>query len=243
MLLAANPSRLRLDLGHHATVIDDRDGNAAGDVDGDETLRLVRAQVQACRAAHDRLLGQIAALTDATARAPSTLPDWSVGHVLTHIARNGDSVVHLSRAVSAGGVADQYPGGPAQRTGDIEAGAGRPAAELVADVRAVNAHVHTAWQELSDDHWLMGQVRTASGRVMPASYLPAMRWREVVVHTSDLGLPGGSWKQWPEDFVAAELPGLLEMLAAGLDADKARALVAQLMGRRDEPLALPAVMW
>ena len=182
-------------------------------------------------------------LEDSDVQAPSALPGWSIGHVLTHLARNGDSVVHLSRAVAAGEVADQYPGGAAQRTGDIEAGAGRSAAELVADVRAVNDQIHAAWDTLSDAQWLAGNIRTASAREMPATYLPAMRWREVVVHTSDLGLAAATWRDWPADFVAAELPGLLELLVARLDEDGSRALVAQLMGRRDEALELPSVMW
>lgn len=208
-----------------------------------DPLRQVRVQIRACQTAHARLLDAVAGLTDAAARAPSALPGWSVGHVLTHIARNGDSVVHLTHGVAAGEVADQYPGGPAQRTAAIEAGAGRPARDLIADVRAVTTAVHVAWDALTEAQWLAGTVRTASGREMPATYLPAMRWREVVVHTSDLGLPGATWEQWPDDFVAAELPGLLELLVAALDADASRSLVAQLMGRRDESLRLPSVMW
>src|SRR4051794_11621167 len=40
---------------------------------------------------HRRLFADIDGLTDAQARAASNLPDWTVGHVLTHIARNADS--------------------------------------------------------------------------------------------------------------------------------------------------------
>jgi maleylpyruvate isomerase len=219
---------------------------AARDVpqpDPSSLLAGVRTQVQACQVAHAKLVQLVSTLTDTDVRAPSTLPDWSVGHVLTHLARNGDSVVHLTRAVAQSEVADQYPGGPAQRTGDIEAGAGRGAAEQLADLRAVNDEIHAAWDAVSDEQWLAGSIRTASGREMPATYLPAMRWREVVVHTSDLGLAAATWREWPNDFVAAELPGLLELLVDRLDADGSRALVAQLMGRRHEALELPSVMW
>ena len=70
-------------------------------------------------------------LHDEQARAPSLLPGWSVGHVLTHIARNGDSLVWRLEGAAQGELRDQYPGGLEQRRADIEAGAGRPASELV----------------------------------------------------------------------------------------------------------------
>jgi len=40
----------------------------------------------------------IAGLSDADVRRPSALPDWTVGHVLTHVARNADSHVRRTRA-------------------------------------------------------------------------------------------------------------------------------------------------
>jgi maleylpyruvate isomerase len=211
--------------------------------DPSSILEAARGEIAACRAAHDHLLDVIADLTDDQARQASALPGWSVGHVLTHIARNGDSVIHLTDTIAAGEVGDQYPGGAAQRNGDIEAGSSRPAVELVADVRAVSERVHEAWSRLTDEQWLTGMARTASVREMPATYLPTMRLREVVVHTSDLALAGATWHDWPDAFVAGELPRLLELLPGRLDGEQARAVVAQLLGRREEPLALPSVMW
>jgi maleylpyruvate isomerase len=207
------------------------------------TLAALRADIAACRSAHDHLLTVIAVLTDDDVRAPSALPDWSVGHVLTHIARNGDSVAHLTEAIGRGEVEDQYPGGTTQRSSDIEIGSSRSAADLIVDVRAVNERVHRAWDALTDEQWLTGRARTASVREMPATYLPVMRLREVVVHTSDLGLAAATWREWPEAFVAAELVRLLEMLPSRLDPTSTREVVAQLMGRRDAPIELPPVMW
>src|SRR5919206_1227017 len=83
---------------------------------------------------HGRVVSTLSGLTDTAARRPSLLPGWTVGHVATHLARNADSHVRLLEAARRGEVADQYPGGAAQREAEIEAGAGRPAAELVADV-------------------------------------------------------------------------------------------------------------
>ena len=46
-------------------------------------------------AATARLSATCADVDDATARRPSLLPGWSVGHVLTHVARNADGMVNL----------------------------------------------------------------------------------------------------------------------------------------------------
>ena len=93
------------------------------------------AWIEGCLAAQAALLASIGDLQDDGARRPSGLPGWTVGHLLTHLARNADSVVWRLEGAAAGEVRDQYPGGLDQRTHDIEAGAGRPATELVLDVR------------------------------------------------------------------------------------------------------------
>lgn len=46
---------------------------------------------QLCREAQERLLLRVAGLDDGAMRAPSRLPGWTVGHVLTHLARNADA--------------------------------------------------------------------------------------------------------------------------------------------------------
>ena len=76
-----------------------------------------------------------------------------MGHVLTHIARNADSVVWRLEGAARGELRDQYPGGLEQRAGDIEAGAGRPAAELVDDVRLSADAVERAMADLPLAAW------------------------------------------------------------------------------------------
>ena len=88
------------------------------------------------RSAQRVLLERLEGLDDTTARRPSRLPAWTVGHVLTHIARNGDSLAWRLEGSARGEVVDQYPGGAPARAEAIEAGAGRPAAELLADIAA-----------------------------------------------------------------------------------------------------------
>jgi maleylpyruvate isomerase len=196
-----------------------------------------------CRRADRLLLAGLDGLTDADARRPSLLPDWTVGHVLTHLARNAEANVWMAEGVLAGEVRLMYPGGAEQRAGDIEAGAGRPAAELVADVRVTGAAVHAAWDRLTPEQWATGSAMTRGGE-MPAARLPRTRWREVLVHHADLGL-GFTPDDWPLDYVRTEAPDLLRRLAAEpelLDDGAARALVVALMGRSGEPVRLPSVL-
>src|SRR5579863_7317524 len=86
-------------------------------------------------AATERLLATATALSDAQAREPSLLPGWTRGHVLTHIARNSGGMVNLLTWARSGVETPMYAS-PESRAADIEAGAGRPAADLFADVRS-----------------------------------------------------------------------------------------------------------
>jgi maleylpyruvate isomerase len=204
-----------------------------------------RAEVAGCRAAHDRLRAGLAGLDDATARGPSALPGWTVGHVLTHLARNADGLRRIVEGVLAGDERAQYPGGAAGRAGDIEAGAGRPAAELVEDVTRAAAALEGAWDRLTDDQWATGVGRTWRGRGVGVSTLPLARWREVEVHHADLGLPSFGWADWSEAYVRTdlvELLGRLQARAGDLPLDDARRLVAVLGGRVDGPVTVPAVV-
>ena len=99
--------------------------------------------------AHERFLDAVRELSDAHVRRASLLPGWTVGHVLTHVARNADSHVRRAEAAVRGDVVDQYDGGYAGREADIEAGAGRSAAELLDDVRRSAAAVDAAWRAAS----------------------------------------------------------------------------------------------
>jgi maleylpyruvate isomerase len=197
-----------------------------------------------CRAAHDRLVAGLVDLTDDEARAPSALPGWTVGHVLSHLARNAEAHVHMAEGIARGEVPAMYPSAQARHDG-IEAGAGRPADRLVADVRASADAVHAAWAALGAGHWETGGALTRSGR-LPASYLPMARWREVEIHHADLGRAFG-WEDWSEGYVRADLPRLLALLAAEVDVDglgiaEARRLAAVLAGRHGGPVSLPSIL-
>jgi maleylpyruvate isomerase len=162
-------------------------------------------------AAHAQLASALSALTDEQAAQPSLLPGWSVGHVLTHIARNADGFTLMVEAANRGEIGTQYPGGVAQRNADIEAGAGRNAAELVADVLAASARLEAAWAATTEAS-RQAEGLTVAGPV-PISSLPSRRRRETLVHHADLGL-AYSWRDWPDDYVRLELAQLTMLWAS-----------------------------
>lgn len=188
--------------------------------------------IDGCAAAHEALLADIEGLTDAQAGQPSLLPDWTIGHVLTHVARNADSVVWRLEGAAMGELRDQYPGGVEQRAGDIEAGARRPAAALVADVRQSAAAVEQCLATLPDDAW-EAPSRTARGIVEPSREAVFSRWREVVVHHGDLGLRP---VPLPTGIVDVWLPRELPLLEQRTDQAE---LLTWLLGRGPAPTLRP----
>jgi maleylpyruvate isomerase len=190
------------------------------------------ALVEGCVAAHAALLAAIADLTDDVASGPSRLPGWSVGHVLTHLARNADSVVWRLEGAARGELRDQYPGGLERRAADIDAGAGRPAAELVTDVRMSADAVERAMADLPLAAW-DAPSRTSRGVVEDSRAAVLSRWREVVVHHGDLGLGA---VPLPPALVAVWLPRELPRLAERSDPAE---LLAWIIGRGDPPVLTP----
>lgn len=160
----------------------------------------VEGEIAAARDSHASLTAWLTGLPERDAHEPSRLPEWTVGHVLTHIARNADS----HRSMLAG--QPQYPHGRDGRDADIEAGASRPWPEQVADVAASSAALDTAWERHGD--W--SGTSMAIGGDRPTEMLPLLRQREVEIHRVDLGL-GYELDDLPAGYVRRDLR-LMEML-------------------------------
>ena len=152
--------------------------------------------------AHSTVIGALQGLTDEQVMQASLLPNWTVGHVLAHIAGNALGHLRMIAAAIRGDVGEMYPGGSEQRNNDIEAGARRTAAELVAEVTATAAQLEAAWADVPPNAWAGRGIML--GGEAPLADLPFIRWREVSVHHADLGL-GYSWSDWGDDYVRLEL--------------------------------------
>lgn len=131
------------------------------------------------------LLDDVARLTDDDTRSPSRLPGWSRGHVLTHLSRNADGLAGVLTSAAEGRPASMYPSWAA-RDADIEAGAGRPAAELVADLRTSAETLARTLDALPEAGFDV-TFTSPAGWWRPVRDIPWYRCREVVLHHVDLG--------------------------------------------------------
>jgi maleylpyruvate isomerase len=191
----------------------------------------VHEDIAACAASHARLLTAVESLTDADVQAPSLLPDWSVGHVLTHLARNADSVVRRLVAAVERRQVTQYEGGSEGRAAEIEAGAGRPAEEVLRDLVEACTAVDALLPVLVDEVWEREVLVGDGPRTVPAAQLVLRRRAEVEIHHVDLGR-GYAPADWPPDLVQEMLPRVLDGLPRRTDP---AALLAWSIGRGPAP--------
>lgn len=171
----------------------------------DETeRRRLDADVAGCASSHQSLLASLDAIVGddvITSDVLSSLPGWTVGHVLTHLARNSDAFRHMIEGAAAGEVRPMYATA-LTRDLDIAAGASRPLSEIVSDVRRSVWALESAWATLGAEGWA-GFGLTRHGNVAVTEF-PWRRRREVEVHRMDLGL-GYTVEQWPVDYVETDL--------------------------------------
>jgi len=161
--------------------------------------------------AHAEVVATMRTLDDARVGRPSLLPDWSVGHVATHIARNADGHVRMLRGAMRDEVLPMYPGGTEQRSADIEAGSKRSAADIGRDVTDTAAQLEATWGEMPPEAWTRHGI-TIAGEISMLDLL-FIRWREVCVHHADLGL-GYTWADWDDEYVRLELARLTMLWAS-----------------------------
>lgn len=147
-------------------------------------------------AATRRLLDTVARLDDDDVRAPSLLPGWTRGHVLTHVARNADGLVNLLGWVH-GERTPMYESREA-RNRDIEAGSGRTAQDLLADVQASADRFAAALAAVPDDGWDTPVV-WGNGEERTTGAIPSARLVEVEVHHVDLAA-GYRYQDWSKPF-------------------------------------------
>jgi maleylpyruvate isomerase len=133
-------------------------------------------------AATERLLRTAEDLDPAAVSAPSLLPGWTVGHVLTHVARNADAYTNLLTWARTGVETPAYPS-PTARSEGIEAGAGRPLREQIDDIRTAHERFADAGAAMPAQAWTFLLPSTGQS----AAAVPWARLREVEVHHVDLG--------------------------------------------------------
>ncbi|MFI5731992.1 maleylpyruvate isomerase family mycothiol-dependent enzyme [Kribbella sp. NPDC051587] len=144
-----------------------------------------------------RMSSLVAGLDEATARGDSELPGWTRGHLITHVANFSRAFTRQVEYALRGELVEVYDGGRPARDAAIEAGAGRPAAVLVDDLNEAVTALLAAWDRVGPDDWS----RPISHRNSTLAHGIDATWRELEIHTSDLGL-GATPDEWPASFCA-----------------------------------------
>jgi len=168
----------------------------------EEAARRAAELSQQVDVASARVLATAAAISDQQCREPSPLPGWSRGHVLTHLARNADGLRNLLIWARTGVVTPQYPSAEV-RDEEIEAGAGRPARELIVDFADSATAFSSEAARLRDGDWA-AEVHGIRGAAHPAWYTLWRRLSELEIHHVDLDA-GYRPADWPADFARESL--------------------------------------
>jgi maleylpyruvate isomerase len=157
--------------------------------------------------ATDLLISTAADLDPAAVAKPSLLPGWTIGHVLTHVARNSDALTNLLTWARTGVETPAYASREA-RDAAIEAGATRPLREQIEDIRAAHERFADAGAAMPAAAWTF----RLDFLGLPAAGVPWARLREVEVHHVDLGL-GYTQADWTDAFALR----LLREIVTGAD--------------------------
>jgi maleylpyruvate isomerase len=168
-----------------------------------------------------RLRALLPGLTEDALRAPSALPGWSRGHVLTHVEGVGLALARQARYALRGRQVEVYDGGRPARDAAIEAGQARSAPLLRAALEEALDEIEASWSAVGAADWDR-PVRHRDGTVATAAQA---WWRELGIHTAD-ALLGPAVADWPRPFCAhlvtylsARLPDGLRVTLTATDTD------------------------
>ncbi|MDH6677128.1 maleylpyruvate isomerase [Rhodococcus sp. LBL1] len=169
---------------------------------------------------------RLAALADAEFDDPSLLAGWDRRHLVAHVAYNGAALCRILDWAATGVETPMYES-VEQRAREIDEGATLSVGSLRNLFTHTAAQLDEKWRTLPDEAWT-AQVRTAQGRMVPASETAWMRSREVWIHTVDLG-NGGRY----EDFPDVVLDSLLDdIVGVWRRKEEGAGLVLEVDGRR-----------
>lgn len=150
-------------------------------------------------AATNRLLDTVDSLADERFAEPSRLPDWTVGHVVAHLALNAEGLTGALRGVAAGEPVPMYASDEA-RDGDIDELVGAGPEELRTRLSISSAFLAEEIAVLDPRNDETEFERVPGGLRFRTGTMPLLRLREVEIHHADMGV-GYSHRDWPEDTV------------------------------------------
>jgi maleylpyruvate isomerase len=121
--------------------------------------------------------------------ASALLPGWTIGHVVTHLARNADGLRRVLVGAKVGEQLQPYAS-PQARADDIEAGAQRSTETIATDYRQAGNQLLDTIESLEPAVWA-STVDLGRGGPTTADVILAARLGEVELHHHDLGVDGG----------------------------------------------------
>ena len=184
---------------------DEAMASPSADSDPSDITQRIRTLAEAT----DRLAAAVdraAATGDDAFRRPSLLPNWTIGHVVSHLARNADGLSGVLAGAGRGEQVAMYAS-PQARDADIEAGARRDTEAIRDDFHTSAAAFAQIVEETTAPAW-SATVDLGRGGPTSAEVVLSARHAEVEMHHHDLGVDAG---------------------LALLDDDRARVLIAALL--------------
>lgn len=167
------------------------------------------------RQAHVRLRDAAAGLSEGETRAATDLPGWTRGHLLAHLGDLSKALARQARYAKEGKVIEVYDGGRPGRDKSIETGSGQPIEWLREHVNDGFDTLEEAWSSLEPGDW----ERRCGYRDQALISTQFAWWREVELHSVDLGL-GYRPADWSLelsghvlDFLESRLPEDFELAA------------------------------
>lgn len=174
--------------------------------------RMLDACIEGVAATHQQLLDIVDTLSPQQMGEPSFLPGWSRITLLGHLTLNARSYIHVLASAARGEVSEQYPGGATAREAAIREASGWSPETVVSELRKAIYMLEGAWAGASYEMWNHMFV-TPSGATLAVHEQPFARWRECVVHLTDLDV-GVGFDKWPDYYVRLELDRQKMMWAA-----------------------------
>ena len=145
-------------------------------------------------------------LSNEDVAANSLLPDWSRGHILTHLANNARGLSNLIEWALTGVQKDMYVS-TEQRAIDIETGAQRKGSEIISDFLEQSEIFAGNLERLVAGPILAQEVVIGNGSRVHPHEITTLRERELLVHLVDLGLEYKS-TDWTFDFCIKTLKSI-----------------------------------
>lgn len=154
---------------------------------------------------------QLDGLPDDALDGDSLLPGWTRRHVVVHTGYNALAIARLAEWARTGIESPMYAS-PDARNAEIQEGVTLEPPAIRRLFIESAAGLEDAWGRLAEADWER-PVRTAQGRVIPASESAWLRAREVWIHAVDLNT-GAGFDDLPDDVLERLLGDVTEAWAA-----------------------------